>query len=155
MFLYVAKSDPNITDKIFDSLRSGFDPDKTGHNIENLLRIRSIQILDSYILADEKRYSAYTVKANILLDMQQVEEAKAVIERSIDLGDERHSAYRQASNISHRLKVSDAAITYAEQAVDAKDNNDTTRANHKEHLANLLRITGQLDDALAAVVENE
>ena len=87
--------------------------------------------------------------------MQQVEEAKAAIQRSIELGDERHSAYRQASNISHRLKESDDAIAFAKQAVDAKDNNDTSRANHKEHLANLLRIAGQLDDVLAAIDEND
>ena len=42
---------------------------------------------------------------------------------------------------------------FAKQAVDAKDNNDTSRANHKEHLANMLRAVGQLDDALKAADE--
>ena len=28
---------------------------------------------------------------------------------------------------------------FAKQAVDAKDNNDTSRANHKEYLTNMLR----------------
>ena len=83
--------------------------------------------------------------------MQQFEEAKAVILRSIELGDKRHSAYRTASIISHRLKEIDDAILFAKQAVDAKDNNDTSRANHKEYLTNMLRAAGQLDDALKAV----
>ena len=147
--------DQNIGDKIFDSLRSDFDSDKTYRNTENLLRNKALEILDSYFLDHEASYSAYTAKANILLGMQQVEEAKAANQRSIELGDERHSSYRQASNISHRLKENDDAIAFAKQAVDAKDNNDTSRANHKKHLANLLRIAGRLDDALAAVDENE
>jgi len=70
--------------------------------------------------------------------------SKAAIQRSIELGDERHSVYRQASNISHRLNEIDDAITYAKQAVNAKDNNDTSRADNKAHLANLLRIAGKL-----------
>ena len=73
------------------------------------------------IKLDKNRFSAYTVKSNILLDMQQVEKAKALIERSIELGDERHSAYRQASNISHRLKQNDDAIMFAKQAVNAQN----------------------------------
>lgn len=81
--------------------------------------------------------------------------AKAAIQSSIELGDERHSAYRQASNISHRLKEIDDAIAFAKKAVNAKDNHNVSRANHKEHLANMLRVAGQLDDALAAVDEYE
>ena len=115
----------------------------------------ALSAVDELLKVDEMRYSAYTAKAKILLDMQRVEEAKATIQRSIELGDERHSAYRRASNISHRLKEIDDAIAFAKQAVNAKDNNDTTRAIHKEHLANMLRIAGQLDDALSAVDEFE
>ena len=122
-------------------------------HLVNLLRIAgkfddALIFVDELLQSEENRFSAYTAKANILLGMQQVEEAKATIQRSIELGDERHSAYRQASNISNRLKETDDAIFYARQAIDAKDNNDVSRANHKEHLVNLLRIAGKFDDAL-------
>ena len=90
-----------------------------------------------------------------LAKQKKLLDALNLSKKALELGDERHSAYRQASNISHRLKELDDAITFAKQAVNAEDNNDTTRANHKEHLVNLLRITGQLDDALTAVDEDE
>ena len=63
--------------------------------------------------------------------------------------------YRKASIITHYLKEMNNAITYVKQAVDTKDNNNTTRANHKKRLAELLRIAGQLDDGLSAVHETE
>ena len=118
-------------------------------HLANMLRIGgklddALSAVDELLRADENRFSGYTVKADILLDMQQVDEAKAAIQRSIELGDDRHAAYRQASDLSHRLKEIDDAIKFAKQAVTAKDNDDISRANHKEHLANMLRIAGTL-----------
>lgn len=86
-----------------------------------------------------------------LTDAKKWLDASKLAKKKLDLGDERHSAYRQASNISHRLKEIDDSITFAKQAVNAKDNNDTTRDNHKEYLANLLRIAGQIDEMKGAL----
>jgi hypothetical protein len=74
---------------------------------------------------------------------------------AIKLGDKRNSSYRKASNMSYRLKEIDHAIAFAKQAVNAKDNNETSRANHKEHLAKLLLVAGKLGDALGAVDEGD
>ena len=57
--------------------------------------------------------------------------------------------------MSYHLKEIDDAIAFAKQAVNAKDNNETSRANHKEHLAKLLLVAGKLDDALGAVDEDD
>ena len=115
----------------------------------------ALSVVDELLQTDEMRFSAYSTKAEILLDMQRVDEANFTIQRSIELGNERHSAYRQASNISHRLKEVDDAIAFAKQAINAKDNTDRSRANHKEHLAKMLRIDGRLDDALSVVDEKK
>ena len=119
-------------------------------HLANMLRIAgklddALRTVDEVIQTGSDRFTAYTVKADILFDMQQAEEAKLTIQRSIELGEERHFAYRQASNISHHLKETDDAITFARKAVDAKDNNDQTRAKHEAHLANMLRIAGKLN----------
>ncbi|MDO6569264.1 tetratricopeptide repeat protein [Alteromonas sp. 1_MG-2023] len=129
-------------------------------HLANLLRIAgkfddALNIVDELLQVEKYKFSAYTAKVNILLDTQQVEEAKATIRRSIELGDERHSAYRQASDISHRLKDFNEAIRFANQAINAKNNSRQSRQNHKVHLANLLRITVKFDDALINVDENK
>ncbi len=74
--------------------------------------------------------------------------AKAVLFRSLELGDERYITYRQLSNVCHRLKDYDDAVYYAKKAVDAKNNNDTSRAKHKAHLVNMLRTAGRLYESL-------
>ncbi len=139
-------SDQKISEKVFEILRLGFDQDKSSLKTENLLRLKAVEILNSYIKKDEKVFTAYTTKTNILLELHKIEEAKNTILRSIELGDDRNSAYRQASNISHRLKDTSDAVMFAKKAVDAKDNSDISRANHKEHLANMLRVNGELDE---------
>jgi hypothetical protein len=138
-------STQNIAERIFDALRVDFFEDKNPRNTIYSIRCAALEFLNDYIAENQTIYSAYTVKAEILLDMQREEEAKAVIQRSIDLGDERHSTYRQASNISHRLNEIDDAITFAKQAVKAKDNNYLSHVDHKEHLANMLRVGKKLD----------
>ena len=90
------------------------------------------------------RFSEIDLQVETLKKQDNWLDALTLSKKQIDLGDDRHSVYRRASNISHRLKKIDDAITFAKQAVNAKDNNDTSRANHKRYLANLLRIVGQL-----------
>ena len=91
-------------------------------------------------------FSEIDDQRNGLVKEEKWLDALQLSKKAIELGDKRHSSYRKASNISHRLKEVDDAITFAKQAVNAKDNNDITRANHKKYLANLLRIAGRLDD---------
>jgi hypothetical protein len=93
------------------------------------------------------RFSEIDDQRNGLVKEEKWLDALQLSKKAIELGDQRHSLYRKASNISHRLKEVDDAITFAKQAVNAKDNNDITRADHKKYLANLLRIAGRLDDA--------
>ena len=105
---------------------------------------------------DKRNNKTYLRELSVYLSQKsKFRWAKAAIQRSIELGNERHSAYRQASNISHRLKEIDDAIAFAKQAINAKDNTDRSRANHKEHLAKMLRIDGRLDDALSVVDEKK
>jgi hypothetical protein len=87
------------------------------------------------------------IKADKKLD------ASKLFKKIIELGDERHTTYRQASNISHHLKEIDDAIAFAKQAVSAKDNDDKSRARHKKHLANMFHVAGKLDDTLSFVDE--
>ena len=109
----------------------------------------------------EKLYSKILRNVELVSQIKSLENEEKwpddlnILKQAIELGDERHSVYRKASIISHRLKDMNNAITYAKQAVDAKDNNDTTRANHKKRLAELLRIAGQLGDGLSVVHETE
>lgn len=112
------------------------------HNVENLYM--------KFV-----RFSEIDVQRNSLIKEEKWFDALQLSKRVIELGDERHSSYRKASNLSHRLKQVDDAITYAKQAVNAKDNNDISRANHKEHLENMLRIAGRLDHTLSVADENE
>ena len=70
--------------------------------------------------------------------------SQSVIKRAIELGNESHWTFRQASNLSCRLQKFDDAILFAKKAVDAKDNDEHTRANHKEHLTNTMRLAGKL-----------
>ena len=99
-------------------------------NIQNLYtRFLSFAEIDGQIDALVKKENWY--------------DALQLIIKSIELGDERHSLYRQASNFSHRLKKLDEAIEFAKKAVIAKDNNLQTQKNHEKHLANMLRISGK------------
>lgn len=70
-------------------------------------------------------------------------DALQLITKSIELGDQRHRAYRHASNFSYRLKKLDEAVEFAKKAVIAKDNNFKTQERHEKHLANMLRISGK------------
>jgi len=117
----------------------------------------SISLADNVeeLYAKFLRFAEINSQVRSLINQEKLIEALKLSKKAIELGDERHSAYRKASNISHRLKQIDDAIIFAKQAVNAKNNNDTTRAHHKKHLTNLLRIAGQLDDALTNVDENE
>ena len=95
------------------------------------------------------------IQIKSLISKADFQDALKLSKKAFELGDARQSSYRQASNISHRLNAIDDAIAFAKQAVNAKDNNNITRANHKKHLANMLRIAGQLDDASSTVDEYE
>ena len=109
----------------------------------------SISLADNIeeLYAQILRFEEINSQVQRLINQEKLLDALKLSKKAIELGNESHIAYRQASNISHRLKEIDDAIAYAKQAVSAKNNNDTSRANHKEHLAKLLRIAGQLDDA--------
>jgi len=91
-------------------------------------------------------------KANICIDIGEIEEAKSPILKAIELGDERHSTYRQASNVCNRLKSFDEAVVYAEKAVSANDNSEVNRLNHIEHLANMRRLNGDREGAKRTLV---
>ena len=55
------------------------------------------------------------------------------------------STYRRASNISHRFKKTADAVMFATKSVDALNNTDASRSNHKKHLVKMLRVAGEPD----------
>ncbi|WP_319568400.1 tetratricopeptide repeat protein [Cohaesibacter marisflavi] len=125
-------------------------------HLANMLRLAgdrhaAISIIDVVLSRNPERFTALTIKANILFASKEVEAAKGLFLRAIELGDERHSTYRQASNICNRLKEFEIAVLYARKAVVAKDNTVKSRINHSEHLADMLRMIGDFGGALEKI----
>lgn len=65
---------------------------------------------------------SYVLKYRILSNLNRKEGVLFSILKAIDLGDERHSNFRSASNIYRDLGDNDNSIKYAKQAVNAKEN---------------------------------
>jgi len=74
-----------------------------------------------------------------------------VAKKCFELGDNRHSMFRHLSNLHARMEDLENAVAYGQKAVDAKDNDESSRKMHLEHLANVQRRLGDLDGALATI----
>nr|WP_321456933.1 tetratricopeptide repeat protein [uncultured Cohaesibacter sp.] len=137
---------------------SAVSRDNQKENLANMLRLAgrpdaASEVIDELLSRDETRLTALVAKANILFGKQDFQDAKAAILRAIELGDERNGTYRLASNVCNRLQDYEGAIFFAKLAVDARDNSELTRCNHKENLANSLRLAGRPDAASEVIDE--
>ncbi|WP_321446881.1 tetratricopeptide repeat protein [uncultured Cohaesibacter sp.] len=125
-------------------------------HLANMLRLTgdlkaALEKIDSVLDQNPDRFTAYIIKANILLAMQNLKKAKSLVLEAIEYGDDRHSTYRLASNLCSRMRDFEGSVVYAKKALEAKDNTDISRISHLEHLANMLGRTGDLDIALEKV----
>ncbi len=99
-------------------------------------------IVDELIIESPNRTSAHLSKANLCMKLGLFEEAKSAALKAIELGDERNTTFRYASNAFNKMKLYEKAIPFAKKAVAANDNSATSRANHMEHLAYMMKFSG-------------
>nr|WP_321459398.1 tetratricopeptide repeat protein [uncultured Cohaesibacter sp.] len=90
------------------------------------------RIIDGLIASSSHRASAYRAKAGICLTSGLLEEAKEAILAVIELGDESHSTFALARNVFFRLGNLDEAVVYAQKAIFAEDNSETSQKNHMQ-----------------------
>jgi predicted Zn-dependent protease len=134
------------------------DNSRKDHTIHlaNMLRLngdldQALCTIDAFLEVTPDWFAAYITKANILLARKATEEAKPVILKAMEFGEERNYSCRQLSNILNRLKMNEEAVVYARKAALAQDNTDNSRKDNIEHLANMERLNGDLDTALCTI----
>ncbi|WP_321337148.1 hypothetical protein [Breoghania sp.] len=104
-------------------------------------------------LIDKKSNGTYLKGlSRYLLSKNKPVLSRKVAMRVLELGDERNTTYRLLSNISFRLQDYDAAVLYARKAADASDNNTVMRHGHLEHLASMLRLQGDCEQAKKVIM---
>ena len=113
----------------------------------------AISTVNALIAKSPENIPTYLTKANICIDLDQFAEANSAILKAIELGDDRHSTYRTASNTFFEMKLLNEAIQFAKKAVAAPDNSDVSRGHHMEHLANMMRLGGDKSGAITVLNE--
>ncbi|WP_319413971.1 hypothetical protein [uncultured Cohaesibacter sp.] len=111
------------------------------------------RVIDGLIASSSDSIAAYKAKAGICMTNGLLDEAKEAILKAIALGDESHSTFALARNISARLNDFEEAINYAQKAADAWDNTKESRERHLEYLAEMKSRKGDGEGARRIIDE--